>query len=200
MRNEEARAARPMIEPELLLQGYRLGIFPMAMDDGEIEWFSPNPRAILPLTNFKAPHGLQRVLRRSLFEIRIDTAFAEVIRSCAAREDTWINDEIRQSYTRLHELGHAHSVETWHNGELAGGLYGVAVGGAFFGESMFHRVTDASKVALCALVERLRARDFSLLDTQWQTPHLRQFGVVEVQRHHYLRLLAGAINLSCSFV
>ncbi|MFL6583189.1 MAG: leucyl/phenylalanyl-tRNA--protein transferase [Chthoniobacterales bacterium] len=189
-----------MIPPDVLLQGYRLGIFPMAMDDGEIEWFSPNPRAILPLDHFIVPHGLQRVLRKRVFEIRINAAFAEVIRACAAREDTWINAEIMASYVHLHELGYAHSVEAWYENQLAGGLYGVSLGGAFFGESMFYRVTDASKVALCALVDRLRASDFLLLDTQWQTPHLRQFGVVEMRRHHYLRLLADAVNAPRSFV
>jgi leucyl/phenylalanyl-tRNA--protein transferase len=189
----------PMIAPDVLLQGYRLGIFPMAMEDGQIEWFSPNPRGVLPLGGLRVPHGLRRVIAKQLFEIRINTAFGQVIRACAAREDTWINGEIIRSYTRLHQLGYAHSVEAWREGELAGGLYGVALGGAFFGESMFHRVTDASKVALCALVERLRDRNFLLLDTQWQTSHLRQFGVVEIQRHHYMRLLARAIAVPCTF-
>jgi leucyl/phenylalanyl-tRNA--protein transferase len=188
-----------VIAPEVLLHGYRLGIFPMAMEDGEIEWFSPNPRAILPLDRFHIPRGLRHTLRRRPFEIRIDTAFARVIEACAARESTWISDEIVASYVRLHELGQAHSVEAWRDNELAGGLYGVAVGGAFFGESMFHRVTDASKVALCALVDRLRERSFALLDTQWQTEHLQQFGVVEIPRHQYLRLLARAVQLPCSF-
>ncbi|MGA7275556.1 MAG: leucyl/phenylalanyl-tRNA--protein transferase, partial [Candidatus Udaeobacter sp.] len=142
-----------MIDPELLVQGYRLGVFPMAMEDDSIEWFSPDPRAILPLDGFHVPHALRRVLRKKVFETSINKAFSEVIDACAKREDTWINDEIIKSYTRLHELGHAHSVEAWKEGKLAGGLYGVAVGGAFFGESMFHRVTDASKTALVALVD-----------------------------------------------
>ncbi len=189
-----------MIDPEVLLQGYRLGMFPMAMDDGEIEWFSPNPRAILPLAEFHVPHGLRRAQRKKRFEIRINGAFAEVMRGCAGREDTWIDPQITASYVRLHELGYAHSVEAWCEGELAGGLYGVALGGAFFGESMFHRVTDASKIALLALVERLRAREFLLLDTQWATEHLHQFGVVQVPRRHYLRLLAEAVQLPRAFV
>src|SRR6266436_1293291 len=159
-----------MIPPDLLLQGYRMGVFPMAMEDGSIEWFSPDPRAILPLDQFHVPHGLRRSLREKIFEVKIDHRFGDVIESCAAREDTWINREIIESYIRLHELGHAHSVEAWSQGKLTGGLYGVAVGGAFFGESMFHHVTDASKIALAALVERLRARKFTLLDTQWLTP------------------------------
>ena len=189
-----------MIEPELLLQGYRLGVFPMAMEDGAIEWFSPDPRAILPLEDFHVPHALRRVLRKEVFEIKIDNRFGEVIRACAKREDTWINREIVESYERLHELGYAHSVETWSNGKLAGGLYGVAIGGAFFGESMFHRERDASKIALVALVEHLRAKKFALLDTQWLTPHLQQFGAIEISREHYLRLLARAVELPRKFL
>jgi leucyl/phenylalanyl-tRNA--protein transferase len=188
-----------MIDPELLLQGYRLGVFPMAMGDATIEWFSPDPRAILPLDTFHLPHALQRVARKKTFEIKIDDRFSDVIEACAKREDTWINREIIESYTRLHELGYAHSVEAWKEGELAGGLYGVAVGGAFFGESMFHRVTDASKIALVALVQHLRAKKFVLLDTQWLTPHLQQFGGIEISRNHYLRLLRRAVELPRKF-
>lgn len=188
-----------MIDPDLLLEGYRLGIFPMAMEDGAIEWFSPDPRGVLPLRDFHVPHALQRTLRQKNFEIRINTRFAEVIRSCAKRPDTWINREIIESYTRLHELGYAHSVEAWTDGKLAGGLYGVSLGGAFFGESMFHRVTDASKIALCGLVERLRAQIFLLLDIQWLTPHLQQFGGIEIPRRHYLHLLGRAMQLSRTF-
>jgi leucyl/phenylalanyl-tRNA---protein transferase len=188
-----------MMDPELLLQGYRLGVFPMAMEDESIQWFSPDPRAILPLEDFHVPHALRRLVRKKAFETTMDTAFSKVIKACAKREDTWINLEIIESYTELHELGYAHSVETWKEGRLAGGLYGVAVGGAFFGESMFHRVTDASKVALVVLVEHLRARRFALLDTQWLTPHLQQFGGIEISRDHYLRLLRRAIELPRKF-
>jgi leucyl/phenylalanyl-tRNA---protein transferase len=188
-----------MIEPELLLQGYRLGVFPMAMEDGTIEWFSPDPRAILPLENFHVPHALGRLVRKEVFETTMDNRFVEVIAACAARKDTWINREIVESYARLHELGHAHSVEAWMKGKLAGGLYGVAIGGAFFGESMFHRVTDASKIALVALVEHLHAQKFALLDTQWLTPHLEQFGGIEISRSHYLRLLRRAVELPRKF-
>jgi leucyl/phenylalanyl-tRNA--protein transferase len=165
-----------VIAPEILLQGYRLGVFPMAMEDGSIEWFSPDPRGVLPLDRFHAPHALARLLRKGVFQIRINTCFTEVMRRCAERDETWINGEIIASYTRLHHLGYAHSVETWKDDELVGGLYGVALGGAFFGESMFHEVTDASKVALAALVDRLRTKKFILLDTQWVTPHLARFG------------------------
>ena len=188
-----------MIAPEFLLQGYRLGVFPMAMEDDSIEWFSPDPRAILPLEDFHVPHVLRRLLRRRVFTTTIDKAFSEVIAACAEREDTWINSEIIESYTRLHELGNAHSIEAWKEGRLAGGLYGVAVGGAFFGESMFHSVTDASKIALVALVEHLRARKFVLLDTQWLTPHLQQFGGIEISRNHYLRVLRRAVELPRKF-
>jgi leucyl/phenylalanyl-tRNA--protein transferase len=188
-----------MIEPDLLLQGYRLGVFPMAMEDDSIGWFSPDPRAILPLEDFHVPHALRRVVRRKFFEIKIDNAFSEVVEACAQRENTWINREIIESYTRLHGLGYAHSIEAWREGKLAGGLYGVAVGGAFFGESMFHRVTDASKIALVALVQHLRSRKFVLLDTQWLTPHLQQFGGSEISRSHYLRLLRSAVELPRKF-
>jgi leucyl/phenylalanyl-tRNA---protein transferase len=188
-----------VIPAELLLQGYRFGIFPMAMRDGRIEWFSPDPRAILPLDKFHVPHGLRRAAARKAFEIRIDESFANVIRACAKRKDTWINEEIIGSYERLHALGYAHSVESWQNGKLVGGLYGVAVGGAFFGESMFHRKTDASKIALLALVDHLRARKFVLLDTQWVTAHLAQFGTIEIPRSQYLRLLRRAVDLPRTF-
>ncbi|PYK31803.1 MAG: leucyl/phenylalanyl-tRNA--protein transferase [Verrucomicrobia bacterium] len=188
-----------MIDPELLLQGYRLGVFPMAMDDDSIAWFSPDPRAIIPLEDFHVPHALRRIARKKVFEVKIDNRFGEVIRACAKRKDTWINAEIIESYEHLHELGYAHSVEAWTNNKLAGGLYGVAVGGAFFGESMFHRVTDASKVALVALVEHLRAQKFTLLDTQWITPHLKQFAAIEISRERYLKMLHRAVDLSRTF-
>jgi len=189
-----------MIEPNVLLQGYRLGVFPMAMEDGEIEWFSPDPRAILPLDHFHVPQTLERVIRKKIFEIRLNVSFIEVMEQCARRRETWINREIIESYTRLHRLGYAHSVEAWHDGRLAGGLYGVASGGAFFGESMFHRVRDASKMALWGLVQRLRERRFTLLDTQWLTPHLQKFGAIEIARSHYLHLLNAAVNLPRKFI
>jgi leucyl/phenylalanyl-tRNA---protein transferase len=145
------------------------------------------------------PHALRRLLRRKPFEVTINKAFSAVIQACAERKNTWINREIMESYTRLHELGHAHSLEAWKENSLAGGLYGVAVGGAFFGESMFHRVTDASKVTLVVLVEHLRARKFVLLDTQWLTLHLQQFGGIQISRSHYLRLLRRAVDLPRQF-
>jgi leucyl/phenylalanyl-tRNA---protein transferase len=199
LQNADFQWPKAMIESEVLLQGYRLGVFPMAMEDDSIAWFSPDPRAIIPLEDFHVPHALRRVARKKVFEIKIDNRFGEVIRACAKRNDTWINPEIIESYERLYDLGFAHSVEAWSKNKLAGGLYGVAVGGAFFGESMFHRVTDASKIALVALVEHLQAKKFALLDTQWITPHLQQFGAVEIPRSQYLRLLGRAVELSRKF-
>ena len=189
-----------MLPADLLLHAYRNAIFPMALESGEIAWFSPDPRAIIPLDTFHVPHGLRRTLKKRLFSIRVDTAFEEVMRGCALRDETWINEEILESYVNLHRLGHAHSVEAWLDGKLAGGLYGVSLGGAFFGESMFHEVTDASKVALCALVERLESRGFTLLDTQWITPHLETFGALEIPRSIYRELLAASLEQETSFM
>ena len=191
-----------MLKPELLLAAYRHGIFPMDMNKGgDIGWFSPDPRAVIPLDErFHVPHGLRRALKQERFDITFDTDLEAAIRACAKRkEGTWISKEIVESYCELHRLGHAHSVEARLKGKLAGGLYGVHIGGVFFGESMFHRETDASKIALMALVERLRARGFVLLDTQWLTPHLKQFGAYEITRHEYLRRLEQALKLDCKF-
>jgi leucyl/phenylalanyl-tRNA--protein transferase len=191
-----------VLDADLLLDAYRRGIFPMAINRrGTIGWFSPDPRAIIPLDHrFHIPHGLRRTLNKKRFEITFDRDFPAVIRACAdRREGTWISPGIIQAYTALHRLGHAHSVETWREAKLVGGLYGVHIGAAFFGESMFHRATDASKVALVALVERLRQNGFALLDTQWQTPHLRQFGAIEIPRQEYLRILQQAVTFPCRF-
>jgi len=184
---------------DLLLEAYASGVFPMGMDDGTIRWFSPDPRGILPLGEFHVPHGLKRALKRPGWELRTDTAFDEVVGACAARDDTWITPLIRKAYRELFEEGHAHSVEIWKEGRLAGGLYGVALGGAFFGESMFHRVTDASKVALWHLVRILRETGFTLLDTQWTTEHLEQFGAREIPREEYLSHLGAALLIPAEF-
>jgi len=174
--------------------------------DGEIRWYSPDPRGVLPLSEVHIPRRLARVARQGRFRIAIDTAFGDVIRACAAEDrdpedaGTWIDDQIIESYTALHDQGVAHSVEAWNGDRLVGGLYGVALRGTFFGESMFHRETDASKVALVALVERLRARGYTLLDTQWVTPHLEQFGAIEIPRDDYLKLLKDSLRLDCTFV
>jgi len=194
-----------VIEPELLVSAYASGWFPMAVDGGEIRWFSPDPRGIIPLDGFTVPRRLARVWRQGRFRITVDAAFVEVMRSCAEIErdpddpGTWITDEIVESYAALHRRGLAHSVEAWRDDRLVGGLYGVALGGAFFGESMFHRETDASKIALMALVERLNARGYVLLDTQWTTPHLEQFGATEIPRREYLRRLERALRVDASF-
>ncbi len=181
------------IPPEMLLEAYSRGVFPMA-EDGQILWFSPERRGLIPLDErFHIPHGLARSLKRKPFEIRWDTAFREVMLGCASREETWIDDVILESYCALHRLGHAHSVECWDEEGLQGGLYGVSLPNVFFGESMFSRKTDASKIALVALVEKLRGHGARLLDTQWLTDHLRQFGGYEVPRKTYLRLLAAAL-------
>ncbi|HYE95537.1 MAG TPA: leucyl/phenylalanyl-tRNA--protein transferase, partial [Rubricoccaceae bacterium] len=188
-----------VLTPDLLLHAYRSGFFPMAdPDDGHrIGWYAPTRRGILPLERFHVPRSLARTVQQGRFAVTTDRAFEAVIRACAApmpgREDTWISEEIVEAYTELHRLGYAHSVECWDGEALVGGLYGVALGGAFFGESMFHRARDASKVALVHLVARLRAGGFALLDVQMQTAHLAQFGVVEVRRDAYERRLALAL-------
>ena len=193
-----------MLPIDLLVSAYAGGWFPMAVEGGEIRWFSPDPRGIIPLDTFHVSRRLARVVRSGAFTIHVDRDFEAVIRSCALadRDDdggTWIDAQIYESYCALHAAGYAHSVEAWQNGVLAGGLDGVALGGAFFGESMFHRVTDASKVALVALVERMRDRGFVLLDTQWTTEHLEQFGAVDIPRDEYLRRLDAALRLDRSF-
>ena len=188
-----------MLPAALLIRAYREGIFPMAVETGEIGWFSPDPRGILPLDGFHVSSRLARVMRQTRFEIATDADFAGVMRACAEDRDegTWISGEILESYIELHRLGLAHSIECRQKGELVGGLYGVHIGGAFFGESMFHRVTDASKVALAALVDRLNQRGFQLLDVQWVTPHLERFGAVEIPRRQYLARLRRAIEVDC---
>lgn len=183
------------IPPEILLEAYAHGVFPMAQD-GEILWFSPERRGLIPLDDrFHIPHGLAKSLKRMPFEIRWNTAFREVMLGCADREETWIDEAILESYCNLHELGHAHSVECWDAEGLQGGLYGVTLPGVFFGESMFCRKTDASKIALVALVDRLRKMKYKLLDTQWLTGHLTQFGGYELSRKDYHISLGEALSV-----
>ncbi len=180
------------LEPGTLLAAYRHGLFPMPFRKGQIGWWSPDPRGILPLDGLIVSRSLRSSQRR--FEIRIDTAFTEVMRRCGdpSRPHGWINDEFIDAYSALHELGWTHSIETWLDDELVGGLYGVRIGGLFAGESKFHTVTDASKVAVVATVEWLRATGGTLFDVQWRTDHLATLGVVEVDRREYLRLVAEA--------
>ena len=195
----------PRLTPEMLLQAYRAGIFPMAerRDDVSLFWVSPDARGILPLDKFHLPKRLARTIRSDHFTVKADTAFAEVMQLCAApapgREESWINAEILSLYTALHRMGHAHSIECWRDGRLVGGLYGVKIGAAFFGESMFSRERDASKVALAHLVARLKNGGFRLLDTHFITSHLAQFGAIEISRNAYLALLAAALERDADF-
>lgn len=189
-----------IIEPGFLLQAYGQGLFPMGMEDGEIGWFSPDPRGVIPLDQFHVPHGLKRFLKKSPFEVRMNTRFRDVMLGCSDRETTWIDDTVLESYCWLYQLGFAHCVETWEGNRLVGGLYGVAIGGAFFGESMFSRVSNASSAALVALVNHLRRRGFQLLDTQWTTPHLKRFGAQEISRDDYMDRLERASFLPVSFL
>ena len=182
------------IRPEILLGAYAEGVFPMA-EDGELLWFSPVNRGVIPLDErFHIPRGLKKALKKQSFEVRFDTAFKEVMEGCADREETWIDEAIFQSYLGLYEMGFAHSVECWDADGLQGGLYGVALGKVFCGESMFSKKTDASKIALVHLVDFLRENEFELLDTQWMTEHLRQFGGYELPREVYLEHLKVALR------
>jgi leucyl/phenylalanyl-tRNA--protein transferase len=196
----------PELEPSVLLAAYAQGVFPMADDEDRVQWYTADPRAIFDLENFHVPRSLRQVWRQKRFKLSVNRDFRAVIAACADRPDgTWISREIQDAYLELHHRGFAHSVEAWHEGRLAvtdrlvGGLYGVALGGAFFGESMFHRETNASKVALVHLVEQLRLRGFRLLDTQFSTAHLKQFNCIEIPRREYLRRLSDALELDVRF-
>ena len=188
---------------ELLLSAYCQGIFPMAHEDGDIYWYDPDPRTILPLNNFHIPRSLKRTIKKNPFKISINNRFTDVMKACAApapgRESTWISNELILAYTRLHQQGFAHSVEIWQSDQLVGGLYGVGVRGLFAGESMFSHVTNSSKVALVYLVERLRRKGFLLLDTQFMTEHLRQFGALEIEAQEYKRRLQLALTIPAKF-
>lgn len=196
----DGQRTAPQLDPDFVLMAYCYGYFPMAeSQDGPVGWYSPDPRAIIPLESFSMSRSLKQVLRKHLFEIRYDTAFENVIRSCAAREETWISEEIVNVYCELFKRGFAHSVESWSKDALVGGLYGVAIGGAFFGESMFSSVSNASKIALAHLVARLKIRGFALLDTQFMNAHLRQFGTMEISREEYLDRLQNALSVETFF-
>lgn len=186
------------LTPQILLNAYSQGIFPMGDEEGDIYWYDPDPRAIIPLDTFHVPKRLARRIRQGGFDMRTDTAFRSVMEACAApaldREQTWITPEIVDVYCEMHALGFAHSVETWIDGELAGGLYGVTLGGLFAGESMFSWQPDTSKIALVYLVERLHANGFVLLDTQFMTEHLRRFGAIEIPRIEYKMRLMHALS------
>jgi leucyl/phenylalanyl-tRNA--protein transferase len=192
---------RLTLTPEGVLLAYAHGIFPMADErSDEVLWFKPDPRAIIPLDGFHVSRSLARTIKRATFEIRVDTDFEGVMRGCADRpEGTWISERFVEVYAALHRAGKAHSVEAWREGRLVGGTYGVALGGAFMAESMFHREIDASKVALAVLVSRLREQGFILLDVQYVTPHLESLGAVEITRREYERRLEQALGLPCRF-
>ncbi len=198
-------SAASEITPEVLLRAYACGIFPMAesADDPTLFWVEPEMRGVIPLDGFRVSSRLARTVRSDSFGVSVDSAFKAVIAGCAApqpgRQDTWINKRIRDLYVGLHDIGHAHSVEVWKDEELVGGLYGVSLGRAFFGESMFHRVRDASKVALVHLVARLITGGFELLDTQYVTAHLRSFGAIEIPRRRYTVLLDKAVRGKADF-
>ena len=198
---KDAESPELLVTPELVLRAYAAGVFPMADNAGadEIFWVDPRKRGILPLHRFHLSRSLRKRILRGGYRIRVDHAFEAVVDACAAREETWINDTIRGLYIGLHRIGHAHSVEAWIDGELAGGLYGVRLGGAFFGESMFSHARDASKIALAYLVARLKAGGFTLLDTQFTTPHLEALGVRDVARARYHELLDRAIGTPADF-
>jgi len=189
------------ITPELILRAYSIGLFPMAeeRDSPELHWVEPERRGVFPLDGLLISKSLAKTVRSDRYEVTANRAFREVMEACAAREKTWINDEILRLYGTLHERGHAHSVEARQDGELVGGLYGVSLGGAFFGESMFHRATDASKVALVHLVARMKLGRFHLLDTQFLTDHLASLGAVEISRGEYRRRLASALAHEADF-
>jgi len=190
------------LDPETLLVAYSQGAFPMTDSDGTTRWYTADPRGIMPLDGFHYSKSLQQIVRQGKFEIVINRNFEAVMRACmSVRHDgSWISEQLIAVYHQLHKLGFAHSVEAWKDGQLAGGLYGVSLGAAFFGESMFHHVRDASKVALVALVERLREQGYELLDVQAATPHLQRFGCVEIPADDYLRRLKVALTRKCSFV
>ena len=189
------------LSPEMLLHGYSIGIFPMAehRDDSEVFWVDPRRRGIFPLDGFHLSRSLARRMRKNLYRITINQAFERVLDGCADRAETWINAEIRQHYLNLHQHGHAHSLEIWEGEELVGGVYGVVLGAAFFGESMFSRRTDASKIALAYLVDRLNAAGFELFDTQFLTEHLASLGAIEISRAEYHARLASAISKPADF-
>jgi len=192
------------LSPQTLLSAYCLGVFPMAHEDGRIYWYDPDPRAIIPLDRFHVSRSLRHTIRRQFFDIRLDTAFMAVMEACAApapgREETWISEEIIQAYTRLHQLGFARSVEAWQGDKLVGGLYGVAIGGFFAGESMFSHVRDSSKAALAFLVAHLNKRNFQLLDTQFMTEHLRSLGAIEIPAKEFKMRLGQALLSSAKFL
>lgn len=191
--------SKELLKPGNMLRLYASGAFPMADENGIINWFMPEIRTIIPLDNYNVPRSLKTFLKKSNFEIRIDTDYLSVIKGCASREKTWISEELIEAYKRLYKKGHIHTVETWENGRLVGGLYGVTFRGAFFGESMFSTVPQASKAALYKLIYHLNLKDFILLDVQYMTPHLKMFGAIEIDFEDYNKILYSAYTRACEF-
>jgi leucyl/phenylalanyl-tRNA---protein transferase len=205
MRPAVTPVPRADLSPDMLLSAYAQGVFPMTDPDGVTRWYSTDPRGVLPLDGFHCPRTLRQIVRQRRFDVRVNTAFERVMRHCMTvprgdRESSWISDELVAAYARLHEMGFAHSVEAWQGDQLVGGLYGVSLRGAFFGESMFALASNASKVCLVHLVERLRERGYALLDTQMVTNHMRQFGCIHVPASDYMDLLDAALVRECTFV
>ena len=188
---------------EALVYAYASGVFPMAEETGEILWYSPDPRAIIPIDSYKPAKSLKPIINQKRFEIRVNTSFEQVMRNCAlpraTEDETWISEELVQAYTSLHKMGLAHSVEAWQDGILVGGLYGVALGGAFFGESMFSLVSNSSKVAFHYLVQILREQNYSLLDSQFMNDNVLRYGAIEIPRSEYKKRLAKALKSTCDF-
>ncbi len=194
------RLIRPEpLDPMLVINAYAQGIFPMADEYGRISWYAPDPRAILEHEHLHVSRSLRATVRKQIYELRMDTAFEQVMRSCGARTETWINEEFIKTYTYLHQQGFAHCVEAWHEDKLVGGLYGVALGGAFMGESMFSFATDASKVCVVTLVEHLQTHGYTLHDTQFVTDHLTSLGVTEIPRQTYEKRLRAALHMHCTW-
>lgn len=200
MSSQEKFSYKDYLEPEIMLRLYLRGAFPMADEEtGAINWYMPEKRTIIPLNNYNCPRSLKKIISKSNFEFNFDTNFLSVVKNCANRNSTWISEELIEAYLRLDKLGFIHTVETWQKGKLIGGLYGVAIKGAFFGESMFSKVSQASKAALIKLIEHLNKKKFTLLDVQYMTPHLKMFGAIEISFEQYEELLVKAYKVDCEF-
>ncbi len=199
MNEQRIISKKELLKPENMIQLYAQGAFPMADDDGNLEWYLPEIRTIIPLDNYNIPRSLRKFMEKSNFEYKIDSKILDVIINCSKRPKTWISEELIEAYKGLIKLGYLHSVEVYQNNELVGGLYGVTYRGAFFGESMFSKVSQASKCALVKLIERLNQKDFVLLDVQFQTDHLKMFGAVEISFEEYTELLLNAYEKKVNF-
>jgi leucyl/phenylalanyl-tRNA---protein transferase len=200
MSSTEKFSYKDYLEPEIMLRMYSQGAFPMADEEtGIINWYMPEKRTIIPLDKYNYPRSLKKVIAASNIEFKFDTNFHSVVKSCANRNSTWISEELIEAYLRLNKLGFIHTVETWQKGKLVGGLYGVVIKGAFFGESMFSKVSQASKAALIKLIEHLNKKKFNLLDVQYMTPHLKMFGAIEISFEKYEKLLLKAYKIDCKF-